>query len=134
LFHPVAVGTVEEVTNRLKLLTSKGRLRRLSEQTGRNKSERRAGLETNLADSDLADNEGRPPPSHAQGPSNAPNNPVRRVHRGSGDGTFARKRTQHGRPIPAAAARQLGAREGKTGAGVGVGSAHSTGGKANAFP
>ena len=36
MFHPEAVGTVEEATNRLKLLMSKGRYRRLSEQAGRN--------------------------------------------------------------------------------------------------
>ena len=36
MFHPVAVGTIEEATNRLKLLMSKGRRGRLSEQTGRN--------------------------------------------------------------------------------------------------
>ena len=40
LFHPVAVGTDEEVTNRLKLSMSKGRYRRFSEQAGRNMSER----------------------------------------------------------------------------------------------
>jgi len=54
LYHPVAVGTDEEVTNRLELPMSKGRSRRLSERTGRNMRERRAGLETKLADADPA--------------------------------------------------------------------------------
>ena len=54
LFHPVAGGTDEEVTNRLKLPMSKGRSRRLSERIGRNTRERRAGLETKLADADPA--------------------------------------------------------------------------------
>lgn len=36
LFHPVAVGTAEEVTNWLKLLMSTSRSRRLSKQAGRN--------------------------------------------------------------------------------------------------
>ena len=67
MFHPVAVGTVEEATNRLKLPMVKGRNRRLSEQMGPNKSERRAGLETDLADADLAVIEGRPPPSRTKG-------------------------------------------------------------------
>ena len=40
LFHPVAVETDEEVTNRLKLSMSKGRYRRFSKQAGRNVSER----------------------------------------------------------------------------------------------
>ena len=51
---------------------------------------------------------------------------MRRVRRGSGDGTSARRTTQHGRPIPAAAAANSHSREGQIRAGMGVGSAHST--------
>ena len=46
MFRPVAIGTVEEATNRLKLLMKRAAARRLGKPTGLNVSERRASLET----------------------------------------------------------------------------------------
>ena len=148
LFHPVAVGIDEEVTNRLKLSMSTGRSRRLSKQAGRNLSERRAGLETKLADADPAVQGGRPSPWSSKPPRLGANKAEQPGFHGSA-GVVARaclqgEQTQHGRPIPVVGStrrdlrREIGEanlldrqppteRPRGTGqAGVGVGQAHST--------
>ena len=53
---------------------------------------------------------------------------TRSIRRGSGDSTFARKMTQHGRPAPVAAAANSRSRERRNEAGTGGnnGLAHST--------
>src|SRR5882724_11826065 len=93
---------------------------------GRNSSERREGLETKPSGRRPRGQRGKAAAVADKGLSEARNNPLRRVRRGSGDGTSARRTTQHGRPTPAAAAAKLGSREGLTEAGMGVGSARST--------
>ena len=89
----------------------KGSHRRLSKQMGRNRgegmsfaSERRAGLETKSSGRRPRGQKGKAAAVADKGPLNARNKPMRRVRRGSGDGTSARRATQHGRPIAAAAA------------------------------
>jgi hypothetical protein len=95
LFHPVAVEADEEVTNRLKPLMTTGRLGRLSKQAGRNKCERRAGLETKLADADPAVQGGRPPSWSPEPPRLGENKAEQprasRVRRGRSDGMCARR-------------------------------------------
>ena len=63
------------------------------------------------APTSLAEREGRR--RRMQGPSNAPNNPVRRVRRGSGDGTSARKHDATRETHPGGGSRQLNSREGQ---------------------
>src|SRR5205814_1693465 len=118
------VGTVEEATNRLKLPTSTNRASdsanrwAVTESKGSPfGSERRAGLENDPCGCRPCGHSGKAAAVAVQGPSKAPNNPRRRVRRGSGDGTSARKTTQHGRPARVTRERQPAAREGGPGRG-----------------
>ena len=67
MFHPVAVGTVEEGTNRLKLSMSKGHTGDSASRWAVTAVNAVKASKQNHADADLADVEGRPPPSHAKG-------------------------------------------------------------------
>jgi hypothetical protein len=89
-----------EVTKWLKHSGVEGRRGRLGERTGRNVSERRAGLEKGNAEADPPELRGRPPPrasslARAIGQSDR----MRRFRRGNGDGMHVHgDLTQHGKP------------------------------------
>jgi hypothetical protein len=82
--------------NTAEAFDAKGRLGRLREQSGRNVSERRAGLERRNVGADPAKGWGRPP---SQVSSGERHDSLLWSHRGNGDGMSAQgDRTQHGKP------------------------------------
>jgi len=90
----VAIGAAEEVTIPLKHFGVEGRYRRLGEHAGRNASERRADLETEMCGSRPSFKCGK---AHVFGEES--DKCIRRSHRGIGVGMCANgSHQQHGKP------------------------------------
>ena len=91
--QPVAIGAAVEVTKSPKPSMERAG-QRPREQAGRNRCERRAGLETTGCESRPANGSGKAAVAGFRGAKRS----RRRSHRGKGDGMSAQgDRTQHGR-------------------------------------